>query len=327
MLFGLGLVGALALITAGCGGQPAVKVSQPTPASAEPSVTSLQPPGTSSQPPVTNSQPTTPASPSGPPSSHDVSDGRYVRPVVVTGLRVAPAASSSALGLDWDQARRLFASVTAISGMHDHAILGAATVTLIGTRLPKGAPTLQEQPAWVGITWGGTYNCPLEIAPPKGATTTTAPVYQPIYTAVVIYGAGGRGAIVYTGRGSQPCGGKITGPSVATAQETVSVPWTQVGAPSNGSVRLDYRAPTCATMDSTGGSGNVKTDRMTITIDLAEPFDPTGSCGPATAHQLNYQYVPAHLPPSVPKYHHPTILHGATGVVSALQVSQVQGDG
>jgi hypothetical protein len=299
----------LALTVAGCGSQRAVTVGPPATA-----------PSTTSTTLRVN------LGPAGPPSRHAVAGGRYIHPVVVTGLRISPPAPGSTLGLGWARARALFEAVTDISGIHQYAILGAATVTLTGIRLPHNGRPLRDRPAWVGIAWGGIVNCPAMPVPGKGAPTTTPTPYQPTYTAVVIYGDGGSSAIVYTGRGSPACGGALEGPTVATAMETVSVAWTQVGPPSKGSVPMDYRAPSCATVSSTGGGGNVRTGRITLTIDLAVPFDHTG-CGPATTHRLRYQYVTPHMPSGVPTFHDPTFLHGPTGLVRALQRTSVVGGG
>lgn len=290
----------LALMTAGCGSQEAP---------------------TTSQQPATATTPRAVQSSAGPPSGDAVADGRYIRPVVVTGLLVSPPEiSGSPAGLGWDQALSLFESVTEISPVRQDTILGAATVTLTGIALPPSVPVLHQRLAWVGITWGSAIaSCPLMTAPPKG---TAAPRHQTIYTAVVIYGR--HGAIVYTGRGTPPCGGALQGPSVAPAVQTVSVPWTLAGTPANGSVVMDYRAPSCATMNMTGGSGNVKTGLMTLSIDLNFPVDQS-ACGPAIMHQIRYEYVPPHVPAGVPTFRSPTFLHGPTGLVKSRHVTGILG--
>lgn len=310
-LAGMATLWVLALITAACGGQRVLSTSQQPPAS---------------KTTATKTTPSTSRGQGGPPSGDAVAGGRYIRPVLVSGLLVSPPTSGTTLGLGWDRALALFESVTAIGGVHQYAILGAATVTLTGIRLPPNVPTLHQRPAWVGITWGGTDpGCPLVTVPPKGTPTTSAPRYQTTYTAVVIYALDGQGALVYAGRGSPSCGGALQGPSVAPALQAVSVPWTQVTAPSNGFVVMDYQAPSCATVTTSGGSGNVKTGLVTFTIDLAFPFDQSG-CGPAATHRFRYQYIPSDLPASVPVVHHPRFLHGPTGLVKSLQVTKVLGN-
>lgn len=280
--------------------------------------------------------PSTSTGPAGPPSGKAVADGRYIRPVAVTGLRISPPTSNSTLGLGWDRALALFQSVMAMSGAEKSAILGAATVTLTGIPLPQGVPTLHRQPAWVGITWGGITSCPAVTAPPKGTPHTAAPRYQPIYQALVIYGQDGQGAIIYTGRGSPPCGGALLGPSVAPALETVSVPWTQATPARNGYADFDYQAPACASINiplaagggvyvgGGGGSGNTGTGRITFSVDVAVPFDQSG-CGPVTTRRYRYRYGGLPTPPGAPAFHHPTFLHGPTGLVNTFGTIKVLG--
>jgi hypothetical protein len=312
----------LALLAGACGGP------RPKTVSVSPSITtattSATTTSTTTGAATAPSDATTPVgsrpAPAGPPSPGAVAAGRYVHPVEVTGLHVSPSPSGSTLGLTWKQADAMFEATSAVAGSHQYAILGFGTVTLAGRRLPRGVPAFDHRPAWVGIVWGGIVSCPAQTVPAQGASTTVPAPFEPVFTAVVIYGVGGSGAVVYTGRGSPPCGGALQGPTVARAYEIRSVPWRQEGRSRAGSLLLGYFAAGCATLWSTGGTGNVKTDQLTVTVEVSVPFDRAGCAAPVWRRTID-SYAPREAPPGLKTLRDPTLHHGPIGLVRALQVN------
>lgn len=261
----------------------------------------------------------------GPPSTDAVRNGRYARAVTMSGLRITPppGLSQAGLGLTWKRAAALFEATSALQGSHSDAVLGYGLVTLTGSQLPPGVPTLHRRPAWVGITWGGTASCPIETAP-SGASSALAGPLKQIFTAVVIYAAGGHGAIVYASRGSPICGGPAVGPSVAKAREVLSVPWQQVGPLRSGMVTLHYEAAPCTEAFLTEAGGNAS-GRVTVTVEVSVPFDPSGCLGRAV-RTSRAELFPAPGTPGAPAPpRHVELAHGRTGPMPVLQVSQVAG--
>ena len=269
---------------------------------------------------------TSPAVSAPSPSASAVAGGRYTTIVAMSGLQVSPPATSATsehLGLTWAQAATVFAATSAVQGSHAQAILGYGLVTLSGSTLPGGTPPLDRRGAWVGITWGGATSCPAATVPPRGSSSSRAS-YRQIFTAVVIYGQGGDGAIVYTSRGTPPCGGQMTGPTVTPAREVLSVPWQQTTSLHNGSVRVAYQAPSCATLFSTAGGGNMGTGKFTLTVEVTVPFD-RASCR-TTTDTTSIRLFPSPAPPGAPAVpSHPTLGHGPTGPVSVLEAGRIAG--
>lgn len=263
----------------------------------------------------------------GPPSLSAVRNGRYIRDVEMGGLRIAPPpaeASRSTLGLTWKRAAGLFRSVSQIQGSHSAAVLGYGRVTLNGSSLPRGVPALHSRSAWVGITWGGATSCPSEAVPSRGAPrrTVVAPPPKRIFTAVVIYATGGHGAIVYTSGGTPPCGGPAVGPSVVEARETISVPWEQVGPVRSGAVTFSYSVPPCASPFSTGATGNVRSGKFTMTVDVSIPLDHF-RCQGRVVRTATEGLFPAPGTPGAPVApRHVELAHGATGPVRMFQLGE-----
>ncbi len=260
------------------------------------------------------------------PSPSAVAGGRYTTIVEMSGLQVSPPATSTSsehLGLTWSQAAVLFAATSAVQGSHAQAILGYGLVTVSGSTLPAGTPPLDRRAAWVGITWGGITSCPAATVPERGSSSSTAS-YRQIFTAVVIYGQGGAGAIVYRSRGTPPCGGPMTGPSTTAAREVVSVPWQHTTSLYDGSVRVSYQAPSCATLFSTAASGKIGTDKLTLVVELTVPFD-HASCR-TTTDTTSIRLFPSPRTPGAPAVSsHPTLAHGPTGSVAVLEAGRIAG--
>ncbi len=260
-----------------------------------------------------------------PPTPNSVLKGNYVRTVSMSGLRVTPPRSRTIadhLGLTWGGAETLFEATSAVQGSHTNAILGFGLVTIVGSPLPPGTPPLDGQPAWVGITWGGVTSCPAELGATKGSSSTNLSHHQ-IFTAVVIYGVGGKGALVYTSRGDPPCGGAPTGPTVATAKEVLSVPWHQATPLHSGRVQVSYQAPNCAALFSTSAYGNIHLGDFHLTVEVTAPFD-YASC-PLANYMTSIQIFPPAGPGPADTSTNVKLSHGSTGPISVLDAGQVSG--
>lgn len=252
------------------------------------------------------------------PSPSAVAGGRYAQIVAMSGLQVSPPAAGIAtehLGLTWSQAAMLFKATSAVQGSHAHAIFGYGLATLEGSRLPP----LRRRKAWVGITWGGITSCPAETSNPGSPSTSNGSLRQ-IYTSVVIYGEHGNGAIVYTSRGTPPCGGPTQGPTVGVAKEVLSVPWQQETPVHSGAVGISYRAPSCATLFSTGGNGNLHTGQFSLDVEVTVPFD-HATC-PISTRAATIRLFPS-LTPTAPS--HVELSHAPTGPVAVVEVGHIDG--
>ncbi|WP_298212461.1 hypothetical protein [Ferrimicrobium sp.] len=261
------------------------------------------------------------------PSVSAVLDGRYDRDVTVGELQISPPpteVTTKNLGLTWPQATKLFEATSAVQGSHAQAIFGYGLVTLGNSKAPPGTPPLDHRGAWVGIAWGGVANCPAVIPPKSSSSTKTS--YRPIYTAVVIYGQGGSGAVVYTSRGTPPCGGPLIGPKIAPAREVLSVPWQPASVPRGGSAPVTYQAPSCSKLFSTIGDGNLRSDLFKIGVEVTVPFDYV-KCGITTGRTDVFLAPPSTTPtaPAVPL--HPILTHAPTGLVRVLEAGDFSGSG
>lgn len=258
------------------------------------------------------------------PAASSVAGGRYVRAVRISGLLVAPAGGGAAAhqGLTWRQAAALFEATSQILGSHAGAVLGYGLVTLSGRSLPPRVPRLARRGAWVGITWGGSASCPADSTPrPPGSPAAG----RPVFTAVVIYGDRGNGALVYSSRGVGPCGGPPQGPSAALAREALSVPWRQLGPVRGGDVRVSYRAPACARMFSTSAAGDVHGGPFTLTVEVTVPFDRSACPGVAVRSTAIGLFPPFGAPGLSSPPPRVSLVHGRTGPVRVLQAGRVAG--
>lgn len=260
------------------------------------------------------------------PTPNAVAGGRYAQIVSMSGLEVAPPAAGTTgrhLGLTWAQAAALFEATSAVQGSRAHAILGYGLVTLTGSPLPAGTPALDRRGAWVGITWGGATSCPAETSSSTSASPGSRS-HRQIFTAVVIYGEGGDGAIVYSSRGRPPCGGALTGPTVGAAGEVLSVPWRQTTPLHGGAIHVSYRAPGCATLFSTAGDGNIRTGQLTLAVEVTVPFEHAG-CR-TTTRTTSVRLFPASTAPGAPVAPtHVALSHGSTGLVTVLEAGHIAG--
>lgn len=230
--------------------------------------------------------------------TQDIKAGRFTQRVTVGGLTVSPLASggSRPLGLG----PHLAASYTAITGglASGKRLVGYGSVTLRGVSLPPGTPPLASTPAWVGIAYATTklvaYSCPAMRIPSSVGPDTP---YQPIDTAVIFYGYGGDGAVLYSTGGSLPCGGQAK-PTATPADGLVSLPWQQLG-PAGLSTTVSYLAPTCARLVSVGAGGNVHSGVYRAYVRAAIPFDRAG-CSQVVTRTTTVQVYPSEIGPGAP---------------------------
>ncbi|MHB8263505.1 MAG: hypothetical protein ACYDGY_07145 [Acidimicrobiales bacterium] len=239
-----------------------------------------------------------------------VSDGRFVHPVNIGGLHIAPATLShwaAPLGLDLAEAKR-YVGLTGgpMASTPGPKTVGYGMVSLTGVAMPAGTPVLTARLAWVGIVLGsndGAINCPAETAPEgsrpssSGSGSTT---FHFIDNAVIFYGQSGQGAVTYSTGGSLPCGGTI-GPRVAVADAVAPVAWHQLTPASLYHTIIGYQAPVCAHLASVDSSGNVHTGINTVSVIVAFPFDRTGTgCQAVRQFTTTVFLYPANPGPGAP---------------------------
>jgi hypothetical protein len=202
------------------------------------------------------------------PTQDSVVNGRFVTNVVLDdgAFSVQPAPIDTVPVLSKADAERLLYASPVFQGK-SQGVLGFGLVT---SRVSQhGVSTFESDPAWIAFGWGGTYNCP--------AITAGAPSPEELpssgYVAVALIEGAGGGDISYEAR-SNPCG-TVFGPTVRAATHIESVPWTQAGPISGGSIPISYTPPACGVpfSSSAGGQGSV----YTVTVEVEVPDDP-GSC-------------------------------------------------
>ena len=224
--------------------------------------------------------------------------GRFVRGVVVGGLSVSPLSGGGARPLMLSSS--LAAAYVGITGglASGRRLVGYGSVTLRGVSLPAGTPPLIGRPAWVGIAYASTrpvaYSCPAMVS---GTPPGSSGAPQPIDTAVVFYGNGGDGAVLYSTGGSLPCGGTAK-PAVSPADGLVSVPWQQAG-PVGLSTRISYVVPSCASLSGVDAGGNVNTGIYKVDVTVAIPFDRAG-CKSVVTRTTTVNVYPPDAGPGAP---------------------------
>ncbi|MHB8290454.1 MAG: hypothetical protein ACYDEY_14720 [Acidimicrobiales bacterium] len=232
-----------------------------------------------------------------------VTDGRFVRPVTIGGLRIEkapPSRQASPLGLDLAEAKRYVGLTGGL--LPGRQVVGYGLVTLTGVAIPTGTPArpqplpafvtrrvaiptgtpaLVARPAWVGIVLPAPYavNCPAEKIPqrpsPSSPLGSAKPAFHAIEQAVVFYGQGGRGALLYSTGGSLPCGAGTIGPRASAADALASVAWQKLG-PTSASTTISYKAPVCSILQGVSSNGNVHTWVITVNVTVSFPFNRTG---------------------------------------------------
>ncbi|MDA8399713.1 MAG: hypothetical protein M0008_06640 [Actinomycetota bacterium] len=214
-----------------------------------------------------------------------VTDGRFVRPVTIGGLRIAkapPSMQAAPLGLDLAEAKRYVGLTGGL--LPGRQVVGYGLVTLTGVATPTGTLALVARPAWVGIVLPSAaapyaVNCPAETIPqrpsPSSPLGSARPAFHAIEQAVVFYGQGGRGALLYSTGGSLPCGAGTIGPRASTADALASVAWQKLG-PTSASTTISYKAPVCSILQGVSSNGNVHTWVITVNVTVSFPFNRTG---------------------------------------------------
>jgi hypothetical protein len=177
-------------------------------------------------------------------------NGRVVRTVVIDGgmmvLSPPPLSSHPVLrhaGASADAA----ASTAATSGVIDSAGTALGSVR-IAPALARTAKTPARQLAWVAV-----------IGPQIGVSClATEGTVEPSFHVLVI-AASGSSASMYTSRGTGPCGGAISPPSLGSASKIESIRWqglsnAQVStSPPKYNWTISYRVPSCGSVfDSPG---------------------------------------------------------------------------
>lgn len=226
--------------------------------------------------------------------------GRFVRPVTVGTLTVAPAPAggpSAPLGLDGATARAL-ASVT--EGLERSSIVGFGLVSISGVSAVSGTPTFAGTPAWIAIGRPGTvFSCPaITVAP----TTSPSPGDgHGVYPVAVFYGAvasGGPGAVLYESTGTLPCDGGTASPTLSAADADVPVPWS-VSGPVGVTTPVTYEAPACARLEGVATAGTVHSGVYSASVTVEVPFDRTG-CHSVQRFDATISVYPQTVAPGAP---------------------------
>jgi hypothetical protein len=230
-------------------------------------------------------------------------DGRVLRPIIIDGgaLRIDPAPSTLSATFTLEQARSVVKAAqthdqgTVLQSTASQADVGFGVVDL-ADKLSVGLPAYSDRPAWVAILKprSATMYCP-----PTSASSTSGSA-TPVVDVVLLDAQTGTDVLDYRSRGSGPCGGQITGPSIQRAQEIISIPWISVGESpltqkqvqqfppnanlSNSAVNwtIQYTVPRCATIfDSPGIYEPTGPNNPVLYVDAQRPITPPSSCPPA----------------------------------------------
>jgi hypothetical protein len=232
------------------------------------------------------------------PTQDSVIDGRFVTDVVLDdgAFSVQPAPADAVPAIPQADAEHLLFASPLFQGKAN-GVLGFGLVT---SRVSQhGVSTFESDPAWIAFGWGGTYNCP--------ELTAGAPSPEDLpssgYVAVALIEGAGGGDISYEAR-SNPCG-TVFGPTVRAATHIESVPWTQSGPITGGSIPISYAPPPCGVPFSTSASGQGSV--YTLSVEVEVPDDP-GPC-PSTAPVTDSVQLSPNGQPIT------RIEHGPTGIV------------
>ena len=238
-------------------------------------------------------------------------NGRVARPIIVDGgtLTIDPVPESMSPVVTQDHAAEIVqAAQTYTSGVADPAEIGFGLADL-DTSLSNGLPSYTSRPAWFGL-WGprteAGVSCP-------GATggITTPPV--PTLHVVLLDSQTAGDVLEYRSRGSSPCGGQISGPSVQRAQQNISLPWTAIGETPMSQQQLRrlfpptanlpkhpvswiirYTVPPCASNPETGVFDTAGTNLPVLYVEVLVPISAPPSC--ASAKTITQSWGPETVP-------------------------------
>jgi hypothetical protein len=212
------------------------------------------------------------------PGPGTVRDGRFVVPVELDGgrLLVRPAPATMKPAFPERRAATEIWANPAISEGRGDTIIGFGLVTS-RVSAPDVA-RVRRLPAWVGFAWGRVVVCPME--PPTAGARPPSPLPSNGYIGVVVGAADGVPAFTYRARSSF-CGRPPTGPTVALATQTLSIPWRQVGSRRGGKITISFQLPPCGRLVSTSVSGGAAV--ATVEVDATTPDVPLPCPAPVGA--------------------------------------------
>jgi len=236
--------------------------------------------------------------PTGPPISPS---GAFKQPFRIGGLQVLPFASRHSspaiiLGLDHRTATTWarFAGVAWLNFKNGSLVVGSGLVTLTGAQLPSGLPPLQNTPAWIAFDpisstrHPGAINCPaMHILP------SAPPLLGPIEQVLVLYGSSAQHALLYSTKGSLPCGGTAA-PKVQLPSALLPVPW-RLSGPVGLSTPVHIKIPACAHLETVSADGNVRTGRYMVSVTVSVPFNRPLSCSARTLLSTTIMVYPPDL--------------------------------
>jgi len=236
------------------------------------------------------------------PGPGNVRDGRFVVPVGLDNGRlfVRPAPAGMRPSFPEGRAAAEIWASPLMSGGRDGAVLGFGLVT---TRVSApDVPRVRKLPAWIGFAGSAVYHCPLETPAARTSPVTTPPGNG--YVAVVLGAGNGLPALAYSAR-SSTCGRPATGPRVALATKTLSIPWRRSGARVGDTISIAYQLPPCGRFLSAGASGDPS--GATVEVDATTPDAPLPCPAPVTkTTRLDVGSAP-------------TVRHARLGLVSQLE--------
>ena len=211
------------------------------------------------------------------PGRDSVRNGRFVVPVELDDglLLVQPAPPSMRPRLPRGRTAAVIWASPVGGGDRSGSVLGFGLVT---THVSGPDVSLVHRlPAWVGLAWGGAVACPMIPA----ASNTPVPQVLPSngYVAVVVDARSGAPAFTYAARSSS-CGERPTGPKIAMATKTLSIPWRQVAPRAGATIRVSFRLPPCGRLVSTDVSGS--SAAATVELDATTPDEPLPCPAPVT---------------------------------------------
>ena len=302
-------------------------------------------PGASSTPPPPTTRTTTPRAALSsslrgqlvpPGAGVQVRAGRFVRGVELDRgtMVVLPPSATEHPALPEADANRLFRSDAGTTGTPGGIELGFGRVSLPPSMTTAaGFAELRDTPAWVGITWGGTWSCPMERASVDGRATTgraahgAAPRRRAAHAAILPATPGDLAVVILSptrvidfASGGSPCPGTAQPPArVTTTTEAISVPWSLVSQ-AGFTIRYRYRAPACAPglVPLPQAVGNLDTGAMQLRILLDVPYPDVACRGVLRSGHFDLGPPPGAASLPAPAGAGPTVSHGPTGPVQVV---------
>jgi hypothetical protein len=241
------------------------------------------------------------------PSDAAVSNGRFVAPVNLDEGQFRVDVPSADLSPSTPQAKStetIWASPT-VSGVWSHSILGFGVVSSDTASAQLGS-SISSVPAWIGIAWDGTVNCPIHLGSFDANSLPSSG-----YSAVVLPTDPNIPAFSYVSE-SSICGQPPTGPRASLGEEVVSIEWKAIDL-SGTRLRIEYTPPPCAS-DAKLVSGGSAAAEM-VTVDVTVPLNAdVSACQTPTQESRTLDLGPAAQPSSTS-----SIDHGPLGPARQIQ--------